>query len=149
MRPKLSTRKPIDGMTIEDLRAFPIWEFADDEEGVEGRDETWVRPVNARQVSRDAFSLSVASDFHTSSGAQFSGFVSVTTFGQVEIGCGVILANGKYIFVPAKENLFAERDFEQVASKLGMSITETYPLRFVLTVLLDGESNFRSGVFDL
>lgn len=39
------TRKPIDGLTLADLEAFPIWEFAIDEEGVEGQDETWVRPL--------------------------------------------------------------------------------------------------------
>lgn len=29
----LKTRKPIDKLRPADLRAYPIWEFADDEEG--------------------------------------------------------------------------------------------------------------------
>ena len=33
MKATLSTRKPIDEITIEDLRSFPVWEFASDEEG--------------------------------------------------------------------------------------------------------------------
>jgi hypothetical protein len=29
----LKTRKPVVNLTVSDLRAFPIWEFAIDEEG--------------------------------------------------------------------------------------------------------------------
>jgi len=43
-RPTLRTRKPIDRLTVDDLVAYPIWEYAIDEEVVDDRDETWVRP---------------------------------------------------------------------------------------------------------
>jgi hypothetical protein len=52
----LKTRKPVNELTVEDLLAFPIWEFAADEEGAEGQDETWVRPVRHSQVPREAYS---------------------------------------------------------------------------------------------
>ena len=44
MKPTLNTRKPILKLSNLDLRTFPIWEFASGEEGVDGRDETWVKP---------------------------------------------------------------------------------------------------------
>ena len=58
-----ATRKPIDQLTPEDLEAFPIWEFATDEEEDDERDETWVRPVDAAFIEPDQYSLSVAADF--------------------------------------------------------------------------------------
>jgi hypothetical protein len=46
----LKTRKPVDELLAEDLDAFPVWEFATDDEGAPERDETWVRPVRAAHV---------------------------------------------------------------------------------------------------
>jgi hypothetical protein len=48
--PTLKTRKPVDELLAEDFDAFPIWEFATDEEDVPGRDETWVRPVKTARL---------------------------------------------------------------------------------------------------
>jgi hypothetical protein len=39
--------KSPDDITIEDVKAFPIWEWALDEEGVDGQDETWQKPVTS------------------------------------------------------------------------------------------------------
>jgi hypothetical protein len=56
---------PIDKLTAADLLAFPLWEFATDEEDVEGPDETWVRPVDAQVVRAGSWSLCVGADFRT------------------------------------------------------------------------------------
>jgi hypothetical protein len=37
-------RKPVYRLTLADLREFPVWEYASDEDGVEGQDEATVRP---------------------------------------------------------------------------------------------------------
>lgn len=65
MQVTLKTRKPVNKLTPEDLVTFPIWEFASDEEGVEGQDETWVRPVRRSQVPLEAYSQLVAADLTT------------------------------------------------------------------------------------
>jgi hypothetical protein len=44
--------KPIDLLTPADIEQHPIWEFAIDEEGIEGQDETWVRPFHCRAFER-------------------------------------------------------------------------------------------------
>ncbi|HGH7183085.1 hypothetical protein DXB51_27355 [Bacillus cereus] len=41
----MSKCKPIDELTIEDLKQNPIWEWAIDEEENEEYDETWVTPA--------------------------------------------------------------------------------------------------------
>ncbi|UJF28451.1 hypothetical protein [Planococcus sp. 107-1] len=37
--------KPVDELTIEDLKQFPIWDWAIGSEGEEEQDETWVQPA--------------------------------------------------------------------------------------------------------
>jgi hypothetical protein len=44
------TRKPVNLLTPADFMVFPIREYADDEEGMLGRDEMWVRPVSRTAV---------------------------------------------------------------------------------------------------
>jgi hypothetical protein len=75
MAATIATRKPIDQITVADLVDFPIWEFCLDEEGVEGMDETWVRPLAAAAVPNGAYSLSVAAEFETASGLRVNGLV--------------------------------------------------------------------------
>lgn len=41
----LGKAKPMDDVTLEDMLQYPIWVFALDEEGDEGQDETWLKPV--------------------------------------------------------------------------------------------------------
>lgn len=43
--------KPVDQLTPADLAKHPVWEYAHDEEGIEGQDETWVRPVARLPIS--------------------------------------------------------------------------------------------------
>ncbi|MGN4483419.1 hypothetical protein ACTFPQ_14840 [Bacillus cereus group sp. MYBK5-1] len=40
----MSNCKPIDELTIEDLKQNPIWEWTIDEKENEEHDETWVKP---------------------------------------------------------------------------------------------------------
>ena len=37
--------KSLDEITLDDVLKYPIWEWALDEEGEEGQDETWQRPI--------------------------------------------------------------------------------------------------------
>src|SRR5688572_20988439 len=99
----LASRKPINRITTQDLDAYPIWEFATDEEDIEGRDETWIRPVPANSVPRNAHSLSVAADFVTSSGKVLPGIIGVTTVDGLEFGHGALLVEGDYLFVPTSQ----------------------------------------------
>ncbi len=141
-RPALTTRKPVDQLTADDLAVFAIWEFAIDEEGAEdGQDETWVRPVDSRVVPLDAWSLSVAADFRTSSGASSPGLVGVTTAQGIELGHAVLLPGGRYVFVEAHEPDGRTR----TADALNLAEHDVFPLTFTLRVPIEGESELRTG----
>lgn len=49
----MSNSKPIDKLTIEDLKQNPIWEWALDEEENEERDETWVKPTTTTNFTEE------------------------------------------------------------------------------------------------
>jgi hypothetical protein len=140
MAATIATRKPIDQITVADLVNFPIWEFCTDEEGVEGMDETWVRPLAAAVVPDGAYSLSVAAEYETASGLRVNGLIGVTTEGEVEIAYPVLLFDGKYLFVPSQHDIDERRAF---ADTLGTP--SVFPLRYRLGVLIEGEASHREG----
>jgi hypothetical protein len=146
MAATLATRKPIDQITAADLADFPIWEFCLDEEGTEGMDETWVRPLAAAEVPNEAYSLSVAAEFETASGLRVNGLIGVTTAeGEVEISQAALLFGGKYLFVPDKDmRIDADEKLRRaVVDALGPS--PVFPLRYRLGVLIEGEASHREG----
>jgi hypothetical protein len=73
-----------------------------------------------------------------------------TTAGEVEISEAVLLFDGKYLFVPDKQDLRIDalrEDDEKlrsaVANALGTS--PVFPLRYWLSVLIEGEASHREG----
>jgi hypothetical protein len=149
MKPSLRTRKPIDKLSLVDIEAFPVWEFVTDEEGVEGEDETWVRPVDAQEAPGEAFSLSVAAAFKAPSGEHYRGIVGVTTFGEIEIGHAAILTKDKYVFIPSPGYADAIDSGRAAARELGLSERELFPLEYELSVRVQGESVRRKGFYSI
>ncbi len=143
----LKTRKPIDAITVEDLAAFPIWEFASDEEENEEQDETWIRPVNSKVVPLGEYALSVAATFSTASGLPLKGFVVLSTDEGIEINGGSILFNEQYLCVSPPEFSGASAEREELAAALGLPQSEVFPLQFTLSVPLKGQSQGIEGAF--
>lgn len=57
---KTGKSKSLSDITLEDALQYPIWEWALDEEGVDGQDETWQRPIiDTDNVSEDIFDPSI------------------------------------------------------------------------------------------
>jgi hypothetical protein len=57
---KTGQSKPLDDITLNDVLQYPIWEWALDEEGVEGQDETWQRPVlDTKDVTDEIFNPTI------------------------------------------------------------------------------------------
>jgi hypothetical protein len=140
-KPTLKTRMPIDRLSASDLGAFPIWEYTIDEEGVDGQDETWVRPVDAKVIRAGLWSLSVAAEFRTRVGITIPGFIGVTTAEGIEIEQGVLLPHGKYVFVDAK----SQASRRATAKALGMAVKDLFPLTYTLRVRIGREKAFRTG----
>jgi hypothetical protein len=137
MAVSLKTRKPVTELTPADLEAYPVWEFALDEETVPGQDETWVRPIDSRAIPVGTYSMPVATEFRTACGRIYPGFSIVSTGrGNVEIGGGIILAEGSYL--PAD-------DPEGLLSCTGLTEVELYPVTFELRAPVHGERECRGG----
>jgi hypothetical protein len=148
MAATLKTRKPIDALTVEDLDAFPIWEFAADEEGEdEDQDETWVRPVNSKVVPQGEYSLSVSATFTTTSGHPLHGFIVLSTDEGIEINGGVVLFKEQYLPVSSPDFWGASAERAELAAALELPQEEVFPLSFSLSVPVEGQPQSIEGAF--
>jgi hypothetical protein len=141
----LKTRKPVDQLTLNDFAAFSVWEYATDEEGAEGRDETWVRPVDTSVVPKRSYTH-VAADFTTASGKRFAGFVTVSTLeGAPDVCQGVILCDREYLFVANPEAFGFGESRGQLLAALSLTEPEVFPLSFRLRVPVAGRAKYQGG----
>lgn len=155
MPPTLATRKPIEKLDAADLRAFPVWEYAIDEEGNGEQDETLVRPVDSVHIPKGQYSQIVAADFLTASGRKLNGFMIVTAAKRaIEIGPGAIIGRAGYLPLPALSRSDAARDAvnwdlelrDGLLIALGEPESDVFPLRYSLRSAIQGERNRRSDI---
>lgn len=141
----LETRKPIHMLTETDFSAYAIWEFATDEEGAEGRDECWVRPVAAEVVPRRSYTL-VAAEFTDRRGRAFDGYVVVSTLeGHPDINSGTVFDRGGSYLVPNPRTVSYREMREALKTGLGLNDAEVSSLAFVLKVPIQGLPGTLSG----
>jgi hypothetical protein len=132
-------------LTLSDFAAYPVWEYASDEEGVEGRDETWVRPVHGRVIPKRSYTL-VAAAFTAASGRRFAGFVTVSTLdGPPDVCQGVILQDRAYLFVSNPEACGFDESRSTLLATLGLTEAEMFPLSFSLLVSVAGNAKYKGG----
>lgn len=67
----MSKSKPVDELTIEDLKENPIWEWAIDEEENEEQDETWVRPSETKNFTEELNGSIVSGELITNNDDKF------------------------------------------------------------------------------
>ena len=143
METKVSSnaRRQVYELTPSDLKTFPVWEFASNEEDVDGQDEATVRPYLKTPVDpRDGLQV-VRATFKLADGTRFLGFVSppppgtpwgignqqpaiVSDKGQVPLYSG--------IFAPSAARL---NGFFEI---LGKSVSEIFPLEYATDVEIVG-----------
>jgi len=138
MNPTPQTSKPIDALTSEDLDAFMVWEY--------GEDDSRVRPLGVSTIPRDTSALSVAADFVTADGTPFVGIVALSTGEAIGFDGASLLTGGTCIQAAQGEKT-PLRYKTLTASQLGKPPAHIYPLRFTLRAKLDGEAAARSGIF--
>lgn len=142
----LETRKPVHQLTLADLTTFPVWEYALDEEGVEGRDETWVRPVDTPVVPKDGYTL-VSADFTASCGRTFAGFVTLSTLdGPPDVCQGVVFHDRQYLCVSNPEACDFEQSRKDLLTTVRLTEGEMFPLSFRLRVPVADRANYTGGV---
>jgi hypothetical protein len=142
-------------LTPADFHAFPVWEYAIDEEGEGEQGETWVRPVDCAAIRKGAYSQLVASDSATPAGRRLQGFMIVTTaHGQVEVDAGAVVGSIGYRVLPHLSRKLAVRRNapwivearDRLLSALRQREADVFPLRYALRVAVRGEKEMREGV---
>ena len=139
----LRTRKPITMLQGDDLDLFPIWVFCDDEEGVAGMDETWVRPLDATTIPSRAYSLTIAADLKTASGFELAGFLAVDTMGGFDVS-GVGTPFPRYGIAMANPSAVDRAAF---ATSIGLAVDQTFPITYRARAVIEGERVPREGRF--
>jgi len=137
----MKIRKQVNELTVEDLSRFPVWEFALDEEGEVGQDETTVRPYKVSgSLDPSEGMFIVCASFTLADGSKMHGYLAppakgddslgtiqpviITADRQVGFWCGVIS--------PSVEQL------AQHYRSLGRDASRVFPIRFESQVALTG-----------
>jgi len=135
-------RKSVSEISRQDLDECPVWEFASDEEDIEGQDETTVRPfIVSGELDPSAGMLIVRARFRLADQTEMTGYLSpcvppddglgylqpviVTDEGQVGLWWGVIAPK------PAELS-----DLYRLLGKA--SDSQVFPLRFASDVAIAG-----------
>jgi hypothetical protein len=126
-------RKQAYELTSQDFEQFPIWEFALDEEGLEGQDEATVRPYSvAGSLDAAEGTFLVKAQFLLADGTRMGGCLTPSLDGNADIGAiqPVIMTPGGHvdfwngIFRPKPEEL--KRKYEL----LGRTAERAFPIKF-------------------
>lgn len=67
----MSKSKPVDELTIKDLKGNPIWVWAIDEEEDEEQDETWVKPAETKNFTEELNGSIVLGELITNNGDKY------------------------------------------------------------------------------
>lgn len=135
-------RKPVNELTPEDLQRFPVWEFALDEEGEQGQDETTVRPYQTGQILNPSDgTFIIRASFTLADGTKLPGCLSPPADRSASIGAiqpVILLADGPLvlwcgIIAPSLQEIASEY------SRLGKNAAEVFPMSFRSEVALIGD----------
>lgn len=140
--------KPVGSLALADLVRHPIWEYAIDSEGLPWRDETWVRPVKRSTVPWEEYSMTVAASLVTRSGKTFEGTAYVSTVdGTVDVPMGTIFIGSQRFSIPNSGQFREHESRAEMVAALGETFDNVFPIRWTLKILMEGESQPRSGEF--
>jgi hypothetical protein len=140
-RVSADARRQVYELTPSDLKTFPVWEFASDEEDVDGQDEATVRPYLKTPVDPGDGLQVVRATFKLADGTRLLGFVSppppATPWGIGNQQPAIVSDGGQVrlffgIFAPSAAEL---NGFFEI---LGKSALEIFPLEYATDVEIIG-----------
>ncbi len=142
----IGTRKPVEDLTTSDLEAFPVWEFATDEEGAEDQDETWINPVLTGAVPADGYSLTVAAVFRLAGGLVYPGVIYCDTNTGFDVaGIALLTTAGRLMFSAGDSPAETKRSLKS----LGMAAQHVFPLEYCTRVPLEHTGKLERGSFSV
>jgi len=136
----MKIRKPVNELTLDDLKKYPAWEYALDEEGEEDQDETTVRPYEyAGKLDPAVDNCMVRASFVLADGTEMIGLITLPTpedGGLDRMQPAIVTPNGLVgfwcgIFEPGERKAGYYR-------MLGRPAHQVFPLRFTSDVDCEG-----------
>lgn len=129
-------RRQVDQLTAKDLDDYPVWEFAIDEEGGEGQDETTVRPTHAAASYQST--VIVRSAARLADGTSLTGLIVIPPGASPEdIQAGIVLDVGHIHFwcgaIPPSRG-----DIERSYALFGRRAAQVFPIQFTPTIQIGG-----------
>lgn len=133
----LATRRSIRKVTHADFAAYPIWEWAIDEEHV--GNESFVRPTSLDQVP-----ALVGSSFIVSARTTLNDGTLLPSCLEVTMGKGKPVIAPMFVFLLDRHLDFAGVETTATLSHYAKRVN-IYPVRWEMAVPLAGETALRSG----
>lgn len=150
--PKYSqNNKPVDKLTISDLNRFPVWEFDLANEGLPGRDETWVKPVKDLPVT-DLSNRVIGTLTQLASGRSvFCLFDNIELQNQQMteqfIGLTIIKENGDRFFLSRYfDSNYDTHGPDALALFLEMPVDDVFPITYDISELVIGIEKVTKGI---
>ena len=126
-----AVRKQVGELQLSDLHGCPVWEFALDEEGLDGQDEETVRPQpDIARVDPRAGVFVVRAEFVAADGTAFEGFISPDERRHVAYVQPTIVADGRHIRFWFGIVAPAPAVLEASYRVLGKTPPELFPVRY-------------------
>jgi hypothetical protein len=135
-------RMKIDRLTVADLERYGVWEFALDEEGAPGQDETTIRPYEPRGPLDPSEGLYIVrARLMFADGTQFIGYLTPPDKGDSSIGTlqpAAVMREGQVSFWCGTLEPSATEIASSYARLGKSSASQVFPLRFRSDVALLG-----------
>ncbi|NHZ40431.1 MULTISPECIES: hypothetical protein [Massilia] len=139
MTPDLAIRRSIRKVSHADFAAYPIWEWAIDEEVNLGNGESFVRPTSLDAVPLDPLGhYIVAANTTLSDGVILPSCVEVSTRGKKQH------VEPMFVFLLDRHLDFAGVETTALLSRYTKRVN-IYPVRWEMAVPMAGETRLRSG----
>jgi hypothetical protein len=134
-------RKQVYDLTLADLRRFPVWEYALDEEGAEGQDEATVRPfLYVGALASSHSTLKVYASFALADGSEMWGYLTpsgdASDLGTVQPA--IISPEGQVLFWYGRLEPTSEEISASYRRLNKTSSAEVFPIQFMSEVELVG-----------
>jgi hypothetical protein len=126
-------RKQVYELTLQDLSAFPIWEFRLDHHHNEGRDESTVRPFPKTGILDPADRMFIVQAVFTlADGSQMRGYLSPPGRGEEGLGAlqPIIVTERGQVRFWCGRSVPDSRRLAQSYEWLGKSALEVFPAQF-------------------
>ena len=129
----MKVRKQVYLLTEDDLRDHEVWEFALDEEGVEGQDEATVRPFSPQgELDASSGMFVLRASFRLADGSRMSGYLTPPAGSDSGLGTiqpVIVSASGQVTFWQGIRRP-QRTELDDWYRRLGRTASQLFPLEF-------------------